>query len=143
VVEAWLAAIRAGEVEVALRLAARLRKPDSPQAVLRNLGYEISGARKNSAEPVILGIHRSGGWAAVGVRGSVDGKPSFPLYPVIQTPAGPRILIEIDLMESQARSRDFLNKTALSRLNEQPPAVASELRKLLQQHKQDAASPAR
>ena len=138
VVEEWLAAIRAGDVDQALRLTARLRRPDSPETVLRNLGYEICGNPKYSSELTIISTRRSGPWTAVGTRGIIDSKPVSPLYPVIQTAAGPRILLEIDLIEAPGRSRDFLNKTALARLDEHPPGVAADLRKLLEQHKQDA-----
>jgi hypothetical protein len=141
VVEEWLVAISAGDPEQALRLAARLGRPDSPETALRNLGYEIAGHAKYGGEPAITGAFRKGPWTAVAVRGTIDSKPVSPLYPVIQTSAGPRILLEIDLIEAQGRSRDFLNKTALARLDRQPPGVVEDLRELFRQHKQAAAEP--
>jgi hypothetical protein len=130
-VESWLMATAAGDVEGALRLTARLNTPKSETTVLRNLGYELTGIRKNDEPPSIIGIHRGGIWTAVGVRNNSGDKPAHPLYPVVNTPAGPRILTEIDLFASDSRTRDFLNRTALSRL---PPAAASELKKLFQKH---------
>ncbi|RPJ35150.1 MAG: hypothetical protein EHM17_03895 [Verrucomicrobiaceae bacterium] len=130
VVEAWLVATASGDVPAALRLTARLGMPDSKSAVLRNLGYEMTGSQHHSGPPAITGVHRGGVWTAVGVRSAPDGKAAFPLYPVVQTPAGPRILLEIDLFATKNRSREFLNKTALERLRHLPPATAAGLREL-------------
>jgi hypothetical protein len=131
VVEAWLKSAAAGDVSAALRLTARLNTPKSKNTVLRNLGYEMSGSRKNDAPPSIIGIHRGGIWTTVGVRNTAGDKPAHPLYPVVITPAGPRILIEIDLFASDGRTRDFLNRNALSHL---PAPAAAELKELLQKH---------
>jgi hypothetical protein len=54
---------------------------------------------------------------------------------VIQTPEGPRILIEVDLIASVSRSRDFLNRAALDRLQELSPAAATALKRLFATHK--------
>lgn len=142
VVESWLKAAAAGDVEGALRLTARLNTPKSKSTVLRNLGYELGGIRKNNEPSVITAVRHGGIWTAVGVRNAED-KPAHPLYPVVTTPAGPRILIEIDLIASQTRTRDFLNRTALDRLRDLPKAAA-ELKELFQKHQSgitEAAAP--
>ncbi|HSP41869.1 MAG TPA: hypothetical protein VLO11_03260, partial [Luteolibacter sp.] len=63
-------------------------------------------------------------------------------YPVIRTAEGPRILIEIDLFAATKRSRDFLNKTALARLEGQPPQAVADLRELLREHEKRVAKKA-
>ena len=141
VIEAWLRATRAGEVMAALRLTARLSTPDSDATLLRNLGYEMAGTRHNSPAPTLTGIHRSGIWSAVGTRSDPDGKPTFPLYPIVLTPAGPRILLEIDLFASANRSRDFLNQTALERLRQSSPTAAAVLKSLFAAHQAKVLSP--
>lgn len=133
-VDAWHKAVASGNVATALRLTAHLKTPDSKTTVLRNLGYEITGSPRNSKPSIITGVHRGEIWTAVGVRTFPDGKPAHPLYPIVSTPAGPRILIEVDLFASENRSRDFLNKTALDRLSHLPPAATTELRQLLADH---------
>ncbi len=140
-IESWLQATRAGDVMAALRLTARLNTPDSQTILLRNLGYEMTGARRNRHAPAIAGIHRGGIWTAVGTKTTSDDPPSCPLYPIIGTPAGPRILLEIDLLESASRSRDFLNKTAFDRLRRSSAAAADELKKLFAQHQAQVANP--
>ncbi len=129
VVEAWFQATRAGDVKAALRLTARLSDPHGGAAILRNLGHEMISARRSNVAPRIAGIYQGKTWTAVGMEINQAGKPSYPLYPVIQTPQGPRILIEIDLFAS--RGREFLNKTTLERLNKfGTPAAADDLRSL-------------
>ncbi len=129
VVEAWLLATRSGDVKTALALTARLPDPDGGAAVLRNLGHEIITARRTKFPSEITGTYQSKIWTAVGVKTDQAGKPARPLYPVVGTPAGPRVLIEIDLFAS--RGREFLNKTALERVQKSgSPAAADELRAL-------------
>ncbi len=143
VVESWLKATAAGDVAAALRLTARLNAPKSKTTILRNLGYEMTGIRKNDEPPSITGVQRGGIWTAVGVRNAAEDKPAHPLYPVVSTPAGPRILIEIDLFASDNRTRDFLNRNALDRLLHMPKAAA-ELKELFQKHQvgiTEAAAP--
>lgn len=141
VIEAWFQATRTGDVMAALRLTARLNTPDSNPTLLRNLGYEMAGARRNTQSPALTDIHRGGIWSTVGTRTDPDGKPSFPLYPVVLTPAGPRILLEIDLFASTNRSRDFLNQTALDRLRQASPAAAEALQTLFAAHQAKVTPP--
>ena len=141
-IESWLKATRAGDVMAALRLTARLDLPDSPTTLLRNLGYDLLGTHRNPRPSVIAGIHRGKLLAAVGTQTAVDNVPSFPLYPVVATPRGPRILLEIDLLASGNRSRDFLNRTALARLRHASADAAAELSDLYQEHQSQTAASA-
>lgn len=135
-VEAWLDATRRGDVKGALLLIARLGDPRSGSAVLRNLGYEISGSRRNKKSPAISGIYQGRTWTAVGVKIDHEGgKSTYPLYPVVTTARGPRILVEIDLFASGNRGREFLNKAAFERLQKfASAAAASELRTHYTEH---------
>ena len=83
----------------------------------------------------IIGVQRGRFWTVVGVRRVVGEKPAHPLYPVVNTMEGPRILIEIDLFASDSRTREFLNRTALERLPDVPPAALDELKELYQKHR--------
>ena len=132
-VEAWLDATRRGDVETALLYVARLDDPASGSTVLQNLGYETTDSRRGKEQPSISGIYQGEIWTAVGVRIDQDGKSRHPLYPVIQTDRGPRILVEIDLVAAGKRGRDFLNKAAFERLAKSNSA-ASELKMLFAEH---------
>ena len=133
-VEAWLAAIRDGKVREALALTAWLDPEKSPSRVLRNLGYEINGARKAKTAATLVAVLRGKTWAAVAVRANSGDKPSYPIYPVVSTPNGPKVLIEIDLFANAERGREFLNATAISHLrNHASQEVTDELRDLFKQ----------
>jgi hypothetical protein len=60
---------------------------------------------------------------------------------VVATPAGPRVLIEIDLSASPHRSRVFLNRLALDRMRHLPGA-AEELQAFLERHQTSVGKPA-
>ncbi len=134
-VEAWLTATRHGEVTVALPLITRLGDLKSASTALQNLGYEIIGSRHSKEMPAITGIYQGAHWTAVGVKIDQEGKSTFPLYPVIQTALGPRIVIEIDLFAAGNRGRDYLNRMAFERLQKSSSiAAATELRGLFSEH---------
>ncbi len=139
-VEAWLQVTRQGDFHAALPFTARLGEPSG---VLKNLGYEITDSR-HSGHAEITGIYQGKSWTAVGVKTSRGGKPVYPLYPVVRTPRGPAILLETDLFAAGNRGREFLNKTALQRLEKSASAeAADELRTLLKNYQTDIENPAR
>lgn len=135
-VKAWLQATRAGDVNAALLLTARLNDPKSAATVLQNLGYEVTDSRRDKVKPLVSGIYQGKTWTAVGVKVDQGDKSNHPFYPVVRTPQGPRILVEIDLFAAGTRGRDFLNKAAFERLGKSTPTVA-ELQNLFSQHQQD------
>jgi len=137
-VQAWLDATRHDDVTASLLLTARLNTPRSAATVLQNLGYELSAGSRSKEPPVITGIHQGKTWTAVGVKMEQGGKTTYPLYPLIQTSSGPRVLLEIDLFASGNRGRDYLNKQAFERLEKGSSiAIANELRGLYSSHLAD------
>ncbi len=139
VVETWLAALRKGDITAALAITVRLKPTDSAQILLRNLGYELGGTQRMTQPATITGVRRGSYFTAVSVKNPLEEKPAHPLYPVISTPAGPRILLEVDLLASGNRSRDYLNKTALNRLRKTDTDAAAELEKSFSSHQQSAS----
>lgn len=125
-VESWLAAIRQGDLANALSHTARLATSKSGATTLRNTGYEILAARRNRQPALVSGIYPGKFWAAAGIQATREGKPVYPLYPVVKTASGPKILIEIDLIASGNRSRDYLNREALDQLGKSTVEEASE-----------------
>lgn len=125
-VEAWLAATRKKDTAAALALAAVTDEPASATRLLRNLGYELG----SPDEATIAHVDRGDTWTLV----TVKIRDSFPIYLSVNTPAGPRLLIETDLFASNSGGRELLNKSALSRLKDfVDPAVFEELDQLFQQ----------
>ncbi|MEO5914321.1 MAG: hypothetical protein ABIS50_08825 [Luteolibacter sp.] len=136
----WLDAIRHGDVNAAIARIACLDSPRSGAATLQNLGYEIAGSRGKPELPPITGVYQSKPWSAAGVKMDRDGKSTYPLYTVVKTAQGPRILVEIDLFSSGNRGRDFLNNDALVRLGKSTTEAAeTALRDLLKQHQAGVA----
>lgn len=131
-VESWLAAIRKGDLPKALSLSARLSPSKSAANTLRNTGYEILAARRNRQPAVISGIYVGKSSAAVGIKTTRDDRPSYPLFPVVRTTAGPRVLIGTDLIASGNRSRDYLNRESLEQLAKSGAAdTSADLKSLL------------
>ncbi len=140
-VREWLAATKAGDIAAALGLFARFGDARSGTMALQNLGYEINGARLRSGPPDISGVWRDGPFAVVGVSiPQAEGGALHPLFPVIGTPAGPRILLEIDLFASRNRSRDYLNNASLTHLERAAgKPAADKLRGLLEKFQASVA----
>lgn len=140
--QSWISATRDADFPRALGLSAVLDAAGSRSAALRNLGYEIQSARRSDAAPEIIGIYPAKAWCAVGLKIGQGSKALYPLYPIVQTPDGPRILVEADLFASENRSRDYLNKTAIGRLEKSlPAATITELKELMAKHQASIATP--
>jgi hypothetical protein len=131
---AWHEALRSGDTLTSLQQTARLTGAKSDATLLRNLGYELSATRRQSQPPAAIAAFRGRFVTAVGAQTIQEESPSFPLYPVVMTPDGPRILLEIDLFATATRSREFLNRHALDRLREFSPAVADEMESHLERY---------
>jgi hypothetical protein len=122
---------------------------DAPQAgrtgatgLLARLGEEWIAARKGKAAPLtVVGVVRHGRWTGISARLGDAGASGvrYPLYPIVGTPAGPRLVGEIDLMAGGDRTREFLNEAAFGRLAlSGHEAAVAELRQLYALHRQAA-----
>jgi hypothetical protein len=135
----WFVAVRSADFAAALKLCARLDSAKSPSRLLRNLGYEINTARKSKVQPTIVGIAPGGFWTAATVRNNQSEQPTTACYPVVSTPQGPRLLLEVDLFVSSDRSRKFLNNASFDHLSDDAPAAAEELKQLFKRLGEDPA----
>jgi hypothetical protein len=136
--EAWHAAISRGDFEAILHHTARLNTPKSSSNLLKNLGYDLNSLQSGTNKLEITGIYQGEIWTAIGAKVELKDKVVFPLYPIVQTPKGPKIFSEIDLFASGNRSREFLNKSNLEQLEaDTSQAAADELRALLAEHQKN------
>ncbi|NJM37184.1 MAG: hypothetical protein HC845_04545 [Akkermansiaceae bacterium] len=136
--EVWLAAIRRGDFMEMLRHTARLNTPDSSPNLLKNLGYDLKSLRNENEKIEITGVYQGKIWTTIGVKIGAKNQLNFPLYPMIQTPKGPKLFPEIDLFASDSKTRQFLNNNNLQRLEAQSSkAAADELRALLAEHQKN------
>ncbi len=131
-VTSFLKATDTGDLGAALKLTARLKDPKGNSTLLRNLGYEITTARRKNIEATLLSTHIGKSISAIGGSIEHNGNTTFPLYPVIQTTQGPRVLLEIDLFAH--RNQALLNRIAIKRLGKLgSEAAAEDLEALLDQ----------
>jgi len=132
-IKAYLDALAANDIGKALGMLAWLGEPDESGRMLRNLGFEISATRQAGRAHEITGVFIGKTWAAVGARMGMESAAECPLYPVVMTGKGPRILLETDLFYARKRGREFLNGAALDRLIEHADdETVKELRGLYQ-----------
>ena len=137
-VDAWLTGGERKNLASALSVATWMPDERGPQNLLRQLSQEA--VETGSHE--ILGVHEAAPWTAVSVRHRPVGEaaPYLLLYPVIATPAGPRLLAEAALFHPDTRSRNFLNLAALKRLSRLiDPDAHAALENLLAEHSKLAA----
>ncbi|MGC4015347.1 MAG: hypothetical protein QM755_12645 [Luteolibacter sp.] len=139
---AWNEAITKGDVVTTIRLTARLKQDLSSSHLLRNLGYELTGAAmKTGRQATILGIIHRGQWTGISARigKAGDAEATYPLYPMVTTPDGPRIMAEIGLFANGNRTRDYLNETSWERLNAGGAGeAAAQLREIYEIHRKNA-----
>ncbi len=134
VVERWIKAIESGDVLTGLEQCARLDLEDSSKVVLRNLGYEVVDALRKEGKGSVKHVLSEGPWAGVGTHPRNPQTRSFSMYPVVNTSKGPRILLEIDLIASSGRGREFLNRTSLTRAGKLGNEVFKPISGIFEEH---------
>jgi len=136
VVEEARRALAAGDAQRVFELSACFDDKDGTKRLLRNTGYDFMTRQAGE----ILGVHRAGRWAAVSLRvppaTEDDSADSYPLVVLAATPAGPRILPELDLYDPLTRSRGFLNKDVWARIDARlPEGARGELESIYEKHR--------
>lgn len=136
IVEQWREAILNGDGARLLALSACFDDETGTNRMLQNCGYEL-GSRQKGA---ILAVHRGGRWGAVSLRvppaPGDDSADAYPLVVVAATPAGPRVLPELDLYDPLTRSREFLNRRVWDRVSARlPEAARTELESIFEKHR--------
>lgn len=114
-VERWLDALSDRDLGVALAQTAWLgAEGDIPVKTLRNLSYDLESSRRGRGK--LEKIYRSESWTAVHISTVGEGDRRDIFLPVLQTPKGPRVLPEVDLLAEGNRTRKFLNVVSFDRL---------------------------
>lgn len=138
-VKDWLDALSRSHWQKALSFCGHLGAPKSSTDLLRNLGYECKSVPLARKSPFIDVVGRGASVTLVSARSGDDSAAFHTLLPVVSTPTGPRILMEIDLGPPNRPGRAFLNRNALDRLNAVHPKAADELRDMLSKLKDGVA----
>jgi hypothetical protein len=140
-VDEWRKAIATGDVAAMLARSACFDDETGKSKLLRNTGYELLSRQPGE----ILGVHRAGRWAAVSVRvppaTGDDSADAYAMYVVAATPAGPRVLAELDFFDPLTRSREFLNRRLWDRVAARlPDGARGELESIYEKHRTLSAS---
>lgn len=131
IVQNYVDALAATNWHKALSLCAQLGIEKSPALLLRNLGYECKSFHiASDVAPYRVPV-RGKSITLVAIRSKSDTGLIQSFLPVVSTPAGPRILMEIDLGDPSRPGRAFLNRNALERLDSVHATVAEELKGLI------------
>jgi len=134
-VKAWRDAASASKLSEMLKHCAWLSAPGESLAILRTLASEAIAAAGSAAHTEFLATHRDGPWTLVSAcvrRGPVT---TFPAYVVVAAPAGPRVLLTVDLESPGDRRAEFLNQTQWVRLAKVlPENQVASLRALFAKH---------
>ncbi len=135
-VEEWRKAIASGDVAAMLARSACFDDEAGKSKLLRNTGYELLSRQPGE----ILGVYRAGRWAAVSVRvpptASDDSADAYAMHVVAATPAGPRVLAELDFFDPLTRSREFLNRRLWDRVAARlPDGARGELESIYEKHR--------
>jgi hypothetical protein len=133
VVEQWLDALAQGRWGQALAHCATLDTPKSPSLLLRNLSYESKNSMQ-SGRLAIATVHQGAHVTLVAARKADKTLAADLFLPVVSTPLGPRLLLEIDLGDPARPGRAFLNREAIDRLHQICPAAAQDVTQLMSAH---------
>ncbi|MCX8496844.1 MAG: hypothetical protein ORN51_11745 [Akkermansiaceae bacterium] len=135
----WNSLCQHHDMKQALSLTLRLTTPESDARILQNVGYDIVASNNDPESRIFTKVYQEKNCSAVGAKVILkNGEVSYPLYPLINTRTGPKLLAEIDLIALTHNGRDFLNRTALQRLEHAGEGtLAGELRSILAKHEAD------
>ena len=130
--------LRAKESLAALRCSAVLKGTDRTQT-LRIFNYAIRGASDHSEQDEIIGHTQSGNWLGITLKTTSKSSEmvDYPLYLILTTPNGVKILLDIDLRHATNKGRELLNSRALKKLsNNLPEDSLTEVKKIFKAHQQ-------
>lgn len=103
--------LRTKDTESALSCCAVIQGTSSTQT-LKTFNYALRGAADHTPDDHILGVIRAGKWLGVSVRtrSKLLAVDDYPLYLIINTQKGPKVLLDIDLRKATNKGRELLNK---------------------------------
>lgn len=126
-VAAWFRDLHEGDLQTALGRCARFLENDGKDEVLRRAAVDLDDVRRSDGEPVVSRAEAGRVLTLVQTMIPRDESPTRPVYAVIATPVGPRILLDVDLFGDDSRTRQFLNRAAIDRLRLKHPDAAADV----------------
>jgi hypothetical protein len=136
-VESFREHLRKGELLEAFGCCALLDPVEGSWEALKALSYEHKGATGGRVPDQLLKVAARDQWAAVSMRldSGFDTDPIYPMYLVVATEAGPRIVVDVGLRLATLPVREVLNSRVWKRIEKQLEEKETALvRSLFQGH---------
>lgn len=113
--------LREGKLLDAFESCALLDSEEGAWEALKNLSYELRGIQKNLGPDQLLKVASQKHWTGVSLRldGGPESDPIYPMYLVVATGEGPRIVVDVPLRLATNTGRQVLNKRVWKRVEGQ------------------------
>ena len=110
--------IRQGKLMELFSCGALLDSDDGMWEALNAMSYEYRGARRSVALDHQVHVQSGKSWAAVSLRvySGSGSSPSYPMYLVVATAEGPRIVVDVGLRLATNKGREVLNERVWERI---------------------------
>ncbi len=129
--------LREGKLLEAFECGALLDPEEGAWEALKAMSYEYRGARQADTPDHEFHVQSAKGWAAVSLRvdSGLGVVPDFPMYLVVGTKKGPRIVVDVGLRLATNKGREVLNSRVWKRVDEHLEETDSALvRSLFEEH---------
>lgn len=113
--------LRDGQLLASFECCALLDQEEGAWEALKSLSYEYRGALQAQAPDRELNVNANKTWSAVSLRvDSGSGRaPDYPMYLVVATMEGPRIVVDVGLRLATNKGREVLNRRVWKRIDQQ------------------------
>lgn len=110
--------IREGKLMELFSCGALLDFNDGMWEALNAMSYEYRGAKRSVTLDHQVHVQSGKGWAAVSLRvhSGSGSSPSYPMYLVVATGEGPRIVVDVGLRLATNKGREVLNERVWERI---------------------------
>ncbi len=128
--------LKSNKIRPALHYCAALDNT-SNQQILKTSSYLIRGKADQATVTQVLGYHQTDNWAALSLKThpKSSDKKNYPLYLIVNTAHGCKVLLDIELHHSTNKGQELLNKKAWEKLtNSLPKESLSAVQALFKKH---------
>ncbi|HAO96392.1 MAG TPA: hypothetical protein DCQ96_10050, partial [Verrucomicrobiales bacterium] len=111
--------IRKGNLMELLSCGALLDSNDGMWEALNGMSYEYRGAKRSAVLDHQVHVQSGKSWAAVTLRvdSGPGSSPSYPMYLLVATEEGPRIVVDVGLRLATNKGREVLNERVWERID--------------------------
>ncbi|MDP7655299.1 MAG: hypothetical protein QF706_04450, partial [Roseibacillus sp.] len=111
--------LREGKLLESFECGSLLDPEEGLWEALKAMSYEYRGARQSSTPDREIQVQGGKAWAAVTLRvdSGLGVEPNYPMYLVVATSEGPRIVVDVGLRLATNKGREVLNKRVWERIN--------------------------